>query len=123
MLTAQAIQAFLDSMGLTKEEALQRPFLLRTLFSYQGIPEHRLTSKQIQSSMKVPTASLEPVVLLKGSQGAITITDVQGNTANVVQPDLPAGAAVVHGIDRVLLNGRSLADRWSLWLKFAWSSL
>jgi len=108
--TDKAIQTFLDSMGLTKEEALQRPFLLRAMFSYHGIPEHKLTSKQIQGSMKVPTASLEPVVLLKSSQGAITITDVQGNTANVVQPDLPAGAAVVHGIDRVLLNGRVFTD-------------
>jgi hypothetical protein len=29
----------------------------------------------------------------------------QGNVANVVKPNLDAGKAVVHGIDRVLVTG------------------
>jgi uncharacterized surface protein with fasciclin (FAS1) repeats len=101
-------------MGLTAEEALRRPFLLRALISYHGVPEQQITSKQIRGrTIRATSATLEPLVLQSNSQGVLTATDVQGNAATVVQPDLAAGAAIVHGIDHVLLNGEYLSHLWS----------
>lgn len=44
----------------------------------------------------------------KGKEGAVTVTDVQGNTANVLTANLGSSTHAIHKIDKVLFSGELL---------------
>ncbi|RRB07277.1 fasciclin domain-containing protein [Larkinella rosea] len=71
------------------------------LLSYHVV-KGNLTSDQLQDGQKLKTVT--GGTLTVGKQGdAITITDGQGNTANINRADLEATNGTIHSIDAVLM--------------------
>jgi hypothetical protein len=120
-------------MGLTEQQAKQRPELLDELVGYHILPLVRpgasLTALKLSSSSAQPTTarSVKPGYTLafwaenngpdsgsskaprssgsSNSTATVYVRDVQGNTARVSEPGVVAGNVTLFKVDRVLLNG------------------
>ena len=76
---------------------------LQQILTYHVLPR-RVMSGDLSGEMSV--ASVEGQNLtVTAADGTVTVTDAQGNTANVVSADNEAGNGVIHVIDAVLMPG------------------
>ncbi len=74
---------------------------LATLLRYHVIPRRAMSG---DLSGEVALASVEGQNLtINAAGGGVTVTDGQGNVANVTSPDMDASNGVIHVIDRVLM--------------------
>jgi uncharacterized surface protein with fasciclin (FAS1) repeats len=82
--------------------------MLDALLSYHIIPFVKGTSSMLEVGKTAIAGTGNPketVSFTKNKDGSVTVTDLQGHDAKVVKADLDAGMGVVHGIDKVLMNG------------------
>ena len=95
-------------MGMTTQDALARPGMLDAILSYHIIPHVKGTSSRLEVGKPAIAGTGNPketVQFTKRKDGSVIVTDLQDNEAKVVKADMDAGMGIVHGIDKVLMNG------------------
>ena len=76
---------------------------LAEILKYHVVSGQAVPASAIAGTMDVDTVEGSTVKVTKGADGAVTLTDSQGNTATVVTPDQKASNGIVHVIDTVLM--------------------
>eukprot|EP00775_Hariotina_reticulata_P005394 gene5394-5628_t len=111
-----AIAAFLKTMGLTLDDLKARPLLAKKIVAQHLILKHNVREQELfdqGNSRVVDTLAGRPNELLfrKLAGGAVTVSDFQGNTANVqkglIQID---NNKTAHPIDKVLFSDQYYPD-------------
>eukprot|EP00878_Enallax_costatus_P000167 GHUV01000218.1.p1 GENE.GHUV01000218.1~~GHUV01000218.1.p1 ORF type:complete len:426 (+),score=137.31 GHUV01000218.1:154-1431(+) len=106
--TDAAIEAFLKEMGLTVDDLKKRPLLAKQLAAQHVILKANVRPQELFANGPtriVATAAKRPndLVFNKGAGDSVTVTDVQGNTANVQKPFEIDARKTGHPIDKVLM--------------------
>ncbi|MEO0595653.1 MAG: fasciclin domain-containing protein [Chloroflexota bacterium] len=99
--TDEAFAAALEALGLTAEELLADTELLSSVLTYHVI-DGEVFSDALEDGMEVETLNGATLTIGVTDEG-VTVTDANGNVANVVTADVDASNGVVHVIDGVLL--------------------
>lgn len=99
--TNDAFAAALEALGLTAGELLANRELLSSVLTYHVV-EGAITSDALESG-EVTTVNGAVLTVTVNEDGTVSLTDGQGNSANVVLADVLASNGVVHVIDAVLL--------------------
>ena len=103
--TNDAMQAFLTAMSLTQQDLLKNELLCDALLRHHVSPV--VISKQmITRRSKAQTLEPYSYLTLQNPTGALEVSDMQGNTAIVLNGDIAAGEGIIHIIDRVLQSGK-----------------
>jgi uncharacterized surface protein with fasciclin (FAS1) repeats len=99
--TNDAFTAALEALGLSAAELLANRELLGGVLTYHVV-EGAITSDMLESG-EVTTVNGAVLTVTVNEDGTVSLTDGQGNSANVVLADVLASNGVVHVIDAVLL--------------------
>jgi len=99
--TNEAFEAALATLGLTLDELVADVETLTTVLTYHVVPVKAL-STDLSDEQVLPTLAGDDLTLTVDLSDGVAIQAV-GSKANVIQPDITAGAGVVHIIDTVLL--------------------
>ena len=111
--TDAAFGSYLSKNGLTAQQLLDSPNL-KAILKYHIVPGVAAKSTDLKNGQVVPTklggapltVDLSKGVVIKGSE----------SSANVITADVPAGAAVVHVVDAVLVpSTANIADAKAKW--------
>lgn len=76
---------------------------LRRILTYHVVPR-RVMSGDLSGEMSAASVQGQDLTV-NATDGAVTLTDARGTTANVTTADLEAGNGVIHVIDSVLMPG------------------
>lgn len=96
--TNDAFAALLTKLNITKEELLGDKEMLTSVLTYHVVPMV-VKAADIPYGTDIETANGQTISI----SDANVITDMSGNTANIVGTDMMATNGVVHVIDTVLL--------------------
>ena len=111
--TDDAFAAYLTKNGLTAQQLLDSPNL-KSILKYHIVSGVAAKSTDLMNGQSVPTklggapltVDLSKGVVIKGTE----------SSANVIKADVPAGAAVVHVVDAVLVpSTANIADAKAKW--------
>ena len=103
--TNAAFTALLSKLGVTVDQLLANPDLVTTVLSYHLIPGVAAKAADLTHNQVLPTSDdgQTLTVLKSGSTVEFKPSAPNAPNAKVVKADIPAGSAIVHIVDQVLI--------------------
>lgn len=99
--TNEAFAALLTELNITQDALLANKPLLTSVLTYHVLAS-RVLASDITDGLAESTVEGQPIVL-HNQNGALSIVDARGRTADIVIKNVQASNGVVHAIDRVIL--------------------
>lgn len=100
--TNDAFVALLDELGVTKDALFADTALLTEVLTYHVV-SGTVKKGDVQPGKAVEPLSGDVFSINASADGALTVADGRGRTANIIATDVMADNAVIHVIDRVIL--------------------
>ncbi|WIA34511.1 hypothetical protein OEZ86_012834 [Tetradesmus obliquus] len=106
--TDEAIQAALDTAGVTKNQLFKNNSLLVDIVQYHVVPGDAISSDRLKNDGVYTSMRGKQLTITKSLGGDVAVNS--GSTAQVIERDQKAGAAMFNVIDNLLLPPDELAS-------------
>ncbi|KAF6260076.1 hypothetical protein COO60DRAFT_1700525 [Scenedesmus sp. NREL 46B-D3] len=106
--TDDAIQAALDTAGVTKDQLFRNNSLLVDIVQYHVVPGDAISSERLKDDGVYTSMRGKQLTITKSLGGDVAVNS--GSTARVIEKDQKAGAAMFNVINNLLLPPDELAS-------------